>query len=98
MKRTLAAVLLIVFLLPMTACYNLTHVVGTGGEGTRVIAEQRQWFAIFGLIDMNDVDSKEMSDNVVNYTVVYEMTTVDFIKSILTSLATIQCCTVRVID
>ena len=98
MKRSLAAVLLIVFLLPMLACYNLTHVVGTGGDGARVVAEQRQWYAVFGLVDMNDVDSKEMSDSIVNYTVVSEMTTVDFLISIFTSIATIQCCTVRVID
>jgi len=98
MKRSVCIVLLIALLLPTMACYRLTHEVGAGASGNTVVSEKRQWYAIFGLVDMNDVDSKTMSENAVNYTVVTEMTTLDFIISIFTGVATIQCWTVKVIQ
>ena len=94
--KTAAVFLIALLIVPTLACYSLTHVVGNGGTGTRTIAEEKKWFAIFGLVDMNTVDSKQLSGNAVNYTVVTEVTPVDFIISIFTSIATIQCCTVRV--
>ncbi len=96
--KTAAVFLLVLLMVPLLACYRLTHVVGNGGTGTRIIAEEKKWYAVFGLVDMNTVDSKQLAGNTVNYTVVTEVTPVDFIISIFTSIATIQCCTVRVTE
>ena len=98
MKRTVCIVLLIALMLPTMACYRLTHEVGTGASGTDVVSEERQWYAVFGLVDMNDVSSKAMSRNAENYTIVTEMETMDFIISLFTGIATIQCWTVKVIE
>jgi hypothetical protein len=92
-KKTIALVL-VAALLFVTGCMTHTHVVGEGGKGQIEVA--RQWYVLFGLVQMNKVDTKEMAKGAVNYTIKTETTPVDFLISIFTGLVSINCRTVEV--
>ena len=69
-------------LLAGTGCMTLTHVVGEGAQG-RHVEKERQWYVLWGLVPINEVDSHEMADGAVDYTVTSQVTFVDGLISIL---------------
>lgn len=92
-KKSVLATILLVFLL--TSCMTLTHVVGTGGNsGTPV--EKKQWYALWGLVPINTVDSKAMAGGATNYTIKTQESFVDCIISAITSIVTVNVLTVSV--
>lgn len=93
MKKTISLVLVAALLL-LTGCMTHTHVVGEGGKGQ--IEAARQWYVLFGLVQINKVDSKEMAKGAVNYTIKTETTPLDFLINIFTGLVSINCRTVEV--
>ena len=62
MRKRITNLTFIVLLIFATAvssgCMAHTHVVGTGA-GTGVEDEARQWYVLWGLVPINDVDSSE---------------------------------------
>lgn len=94
MKRVFIFVLLIVFLIT-TGCYTMVHRVGTGGNNTTEKSE-RQWYFLFGLIELNHVDSYEMADGAENYTVTTDWTPVDFIITLFSSMILVTPWTITV--
>lgn len=96
MKRLIIFVVLVILLfLPMQGCYTQRVTVGTGGTDTEVV-EKKSWYALWGLVPMNEFDASELAEGVTDYTVEYEMTFVDGIVSIFTGIVTISPRTVRV--
>lgn len=57
------AVLLLVFL---SSCMAHSHIVGQGPLGS-VEIEQKQYYMFFGLIELNEVDTKKMARPHTNY-------------------------------
>ncbi len=54
----------------LSSCMSLTHVVGTGGtSGTPV--EKKQWYALWGLVPINEVDSKAMAGEKKNKKIIH---------------------------
>jgi len=50
------------------------HTVGTGGRGNckspgQYDAKQKQWYIFWGLLPLNNVDSKKLANGAQNYTV-----------------------------
>jgi predicted small secreted protein len=74
--------------LPMTSCYTMSHKVGNGGTAASETSE-RQWFVLFGLIPINEVDSHAMADGATNYTVTTEQSVLDVVINIFTSWITV---------
>ena len=76
MKKVLCLGLLLGLLYtPMTGCFTLKHTVGNGGQGTEV-ASNREWYILWGLIPLNNVDGEKMAleKNLTNnYTVQSQM-------------------------
>jgi hypothetical protein len=78
-----------------TGCMAHTHVVGTGAQ-TGMTDEARQWYVLWGLVPINDVDSNQMATGSQNYTVETEITPLDFVINIFTSFITVYSRTVTV--
>ena len=95
MNRKFISVLLLFTFIFMGGCYSLTHVVGDGAQGNTTKSE-RQWYVLFGLVPINEVDSKAMADGAENYEITSEFTFVDIVIGIFTSLVSIQPQTVTV--
>ena len=76
------------FLFCFSACYTHTHVVGEGAE-SGVTVEKKQWYALWGLVPINEVDTKEMSDGKENYTIKTEHSFIDQVIGFFTGIVTI---------
>lgn len=89
MKKTMTSLALVCALtLPMTSCFTMTHKVGDGGSGQTEIAE-RQWYILFGLVELNTVRSKDLAGDAAAYTVTTEWTALDVLINIFTGFVTI---------
>ena len=93
--RTKLTILIAILAITLSSCMTLTHQVGSGAQSNNANTK-RQWYILFGLVPLNKVDSKQLSNNSVNYTVKSAITPVDFILNIFTSSVTIYSQTVTV--
>ena len=81
--------------LAFSSCYTNTHMVGTGAKGSQSV-EKRQWYVLWGLVPINNVDSKTMVGDARDYTVVTQFTFVDIVIGIFTGFVTVGPRTVKV--
>ena len=89
MKKALSTLALTAAVaLPMTSCYTMTHKVGSGGAGTEETTD-RQWFILWGLVEINHVDSQEMAGGASDYTVKTEMSVIDVVINLFTAWVTV---------
>ena len=93
MRKTLMALGLCSIL--FTSCYTMNHTVGTGASGTDKVVK-KQWYALWGLVPINTVDSKVMASGASNYTITTRHSFVDLVIGFFTSIVTIQPTTVEV--
>ena len=91
-KAFLGIFLLVIFL---SSCMSLTHVVGTGAS-SGVSTEKKQWYALWGLVPINEVDSKAMAGGASNYTIKSKVKFIDYVISAFTSAVSINVQTVVV--
>jgi PBP1b-binding outer membrane lipoprotein LpoB len=96
MKATKSFLAVLFLVLLLSSCMTLTHTVGTGGS-TGVKVEQKQWYALWGLVPINHVDSKAMAGGTANYTIQSQVKFVDYIIAAFTEIVTINVQTVTVI-
>jgi hypothetical protein len=92
-KNMLLAMFFLVFLL--TSCMTLTHQVGSGAS-SGVEVEKKQWYALWGLVPINTVDSRAMANGAPNYTIKSQVKFVDYVISAFTSIVTVNVQTVSV--
>ena len=95
MFKKLSAVLLIVGMLFVIGCATHTHVVGNGAQGTDMI-ESRQWYVLYGLVPINDVDSNAMAAGATDYEITTSHTPLDFVITAVLGSITIYSRTVTV--
>lgn len=96
MKKTfLNAVSVALLAATLSSCFTINHTVGTGAAGNTSV-EERQWFILFGLVPLNDVDTKQMAGDAQNYTIKTERNVVDVIIGLFTGIVTITPRTVEV--
>ncbi|MBS3806051.1 MAG: hypothetical protein KGY60_00980 [Bacteroidales bacterium] len=77
------------------SCATHVHTVGSGAQGNTSM-EERQWFVLWGLVPLNDVDSREMAGDAQNYTITTEQAPLDVIINIFTTYVTVVSRTVTV--
>ena len=94
--RTTIIILMALMLLGLAACATHTHVVGSGGQGEDV-QTARQWYAVFRLIELNEVDSNAMAGGASDYTITTEQTFIDGVITYFTSIVTVSCRSVEVV-
>lgn len=95
MRKAKFLAIFMVLIFAFSSCYTLTHVVGSGAKGGQT-TEKRQWYALWGLVPINEVDSKMMAGDARDYTIVSQHTFVDLVISAFTGMVTVQCKTVKV--
>ena len=95
MFKKLSAVLLIVGMLFVIGCATHTHVVGNGAQGTDII-ESRQWYVLWGIVPINDVDTQAMAGEATDYEITTEVNLLDAIINAVLSEVSIYCRTVTV--
>jgi uncharacterized protein YceK len=100
MKKALCLLLLVGCLaLPLSGCSTLNHTVGNGGSGNTEVNSARQWYILWGLVPLNSVDGGKLAKDkglTTNYTVKSQVSFIDGIINILTSIVTISGQTVSV--
>jgi len=94
-KKLFSGLTIAALALSLSGCFTLTHDVGTGAQGKDEV-EKRQWYALYGLVPLGEVDSQEMAKGATNYTVKSEQTIVDILLNLLTGFVTINSQTVTV--
>jgi hypothetical protein len=91
--KTFLVTFLLVFLL--SSCMSLTHVVGTGAS-SGVTSEKKQWYALWGLVPINEVNSKAMAEGASNYTIKSKVKFIDYVISAFTGAVSVNVQTVTV--
>ncbi|MCF8234084.1 MAG: Bor family protein [Bacteroidales bacterium] len=95
-KRLLAGTLAVLFLsVTLSSCFTQTYVVNDGAQGINKV-EQRAWYALWGLVPINEVNAKSMAAGHENYTITDTFTFLDYVIGAFTGIVTIQPKTVRV--
>lgn len=96
MRRRLALLLCLVLVAgSLSGCYTMRHTVGTGGGGAKV-AEQRQWYILWGLVPLNEHDGGHLADGAKDYTVQTQQSAIDVIFNIFTGWISIFSRTITV--
>ena len=94
MKKVVAVFTLAVMMF-MVGCAAHTHVVGSGAQGNEV-TQQRQWYVLFGLVPINNVDTEQIAQGTTDYTIKTEQSALDVIINIFTGLVSVYSRTVTV--
>lgn len=82
------AALAMALVLPLASCYTMTHQVGDGGTGQSETSK-RQWFILWGLVGLNDVDSHELAAGATDYTIQTEQSAIDVLINLFTAAVTV---------
>ena len=94
MKKTLV-VLIVLSVLLVFGCAANVHTIGNGPQNNQVI-QARQWYALYGLVPLNNVDTQTMAGNAKNYEIKTEQSFLDCLIDAFTSEVTITSRTVTV--
>ena len=76
-------------------CSTHVHKVGNGPQGNDMM-ELRQWYVLWGIIPINQVDTNSMAGAATDYEITTEHTALDFVINIFTGLVTVNSRTVTV--
>lgn len=79
----------------LAGCSAHTHIVGSGAQ-EQVTVEERQWYVLWGLVPINEDKSEEMAGDAEDYVVDTELTFLDFVINIFTSIISVTSRTVTV--
>jgi len=96
MRKAITTTLCVMFLsVALGGCFAFKHTVGNGGTGQTSVA-QKQWFLLWGLVPLTNVDGGKMAGGAADYTIKTEYSIVDFLISIVTQWVTVypMTCTV----
>ena len=96
MFKKLSAVLLIVGMLCVIGCATHTHKIGNGAQGTDMI-ESRQWYVLWGLVPINEVDTQAMAGEATDYNIITEVNLLDGIINAFVGSVSIYCRTVTIL-
>jgi hypothetical protein len=77
------------------ACYTIHHTVGAGAKGD-VETEKRQWYVLYGLVPLGEIDSKSLAGDATDYSVKTQASVIDILLNIVTGLVTITSRTITV--
>lgn len=86
--KSFAVLALLTCTLVLTACMTTTHKVGNGGSGASS-EEHRMWYALWGLVPLNETDTSGMAAGATDYTVKTERNVIDVIIGIFTGFITV---------
>lgn len=94
-RKVAVLTVVVALLFTLASCTTHEHIVGTGAA-TGYTESAKQWYLLYGLIPLNNVDTKAMSGGAANYKIVTQTTIIDSLLGSLTA-GLIMPRTVRVI-
>jgi len=94
-KRIILLFAIILTFCLLTGCAAHIHKVGQGAQGAQK-SEARQWYVLWGLVPINDVDTQQMSDGAADYTIKTENSALDVIINFFTGSVSVVSRTVTV--
>ena len=95
MLRRFSAAVLIMAIMFVIGCSTHVHKVGDGPQGNDMI-ESRQWYVLFGLVPINNVDTNAIAGEATDYEITTEYNLIDFVIGIFTGVVSIGSRTVTV--
>ena len=94
-KKIISLVVILVIFSLLVGCAAHIHKVGQGAQGAEK-KEARQWYVLWGLVPINEVDTQQMADGETDYTVKTEQSALDVIINIFTTSISVVSRTVTV--
>jgi hypothetical protein len=94
-KKVISLIMVMAIIAITVGCAAHIHTIGNGGSGSQTV-EQRQWYVLWGLVPINQVDSQAMAAGAQDYTIKTEQSALDVIINIFTSAITVYSRTVTV--
>lgn len=94
MKKTFIAIILIVMLIVIGCSANI-HTIGNGPQKNEVL-EARQWYILYGLVPLNEVNTQEMAGNAKDYEIKTEQSFLDALIMCFAGIVTVSSRTVTV--
>jgi hypothetical protein len=94
-KKIVSVILVLFFVVYATGCSTHIHTVGSGGKNASTV-EARQWYVLWGLVPINNVDSKAMAGDAANYTIKTQASFLDLVISAVAGIVTVNCRSVSV--
>jgi len=94
MKKILIVVLVISSMV-MISCSTHVHTIGNGAQTGQSVSAT-QWYALFGLVPLNSVDTKAMAGGAVDYEIQTQTAVMDIVIGIPASWITLTRRTVTV--
>ncbi|MBN1996485.1 hypothetical protein JW935_02960 [candidate division KSB1 bacterium] len=95
MRKIISLAVIAALLLIVVGCAQHIHKVGKGAQQGQY-TEARQWYILFGLIPLNNVDTNAMAGGAADYEIKTENGPLDIILNIFTSYVTVTSRTVSV--
>ena len=98
MIRKFSAAVLILGILFVIGCSTHVHKVGNGAQSNDMndMIETRQWYVLFGLVPINEVDTNAMAGEATDYEITTELTAIDIIINLFTGVVSVGSRTVTV--
>ena len=94
-KKIISLVAILIIFSLLVGCAAHIHKVGQGAQGAEK-KEVRQWYVLWGLVPINEVDTQQMADGATDYTVKTEQSALDVIINIFTTSISVVSRTVTV--
>ena len=95
MFNRLSATFLIIGMLFVIGCASHTHVVGNGAQGIDT-TEARQWYILWGMVPINDVDTNAMAGGATDYEITTQFNMIDIVINAVVANVSILSRTVTV--
>ena len=95
MRNKLVLIIAPIVFLTLFSCATHVHTVGNG-PSTGVTETARQWYVLYGLVPLNDVDTSAMTGGASNYEVKTSQEPIDLLIYCFTSGVTVTSRTVTV--
>jgi tetratricopeptide repeat protein/Bor protein len=99
-KAVLFLLCLTVLFAPLSGCYTMNNTIGSGAPDGAPVAEDRQWFLLWGLLPLNNVDGGQMAQAKglrTNYTIQTQQSFIDVILNIFTGFVSVYSRDVKVL-
>ena len=93
--KKVTIIIMLITLFALVGCATHIHTIGKGAQGYQT-TEARQWYALFGLVPLNEVDTNTMADGATDYEIKTEQGAMDIILNIFTGYITVYSRTVTV--
>jgi hypothetical protein len=89
--------LVVVTMVVSSGCAAHEHVIGSGGQ-TGEMQTARQWYVLWGLVPINNVDTRAMVGDADDYTIETAITPLDFVINLFTGIVTVYSRSVTVTE